>query len=101
MAMTPEAKTKKAIKKVLDEFQCYYIMPVTGGYGKQGAPDFIVCVPPGGEFFGIEAKAGKGKTTALQELNLKQIRDAGGIAAVIYEDDIDVLRQILHEIQIG
>jgi hypothetical protein len=86
MAITPEGKVKKQVRLVLDRLGAYYVMPVTGGYGKQGAPDFLVCYQ--GKFFGIETKAGKGKTTALQEMNLKHIRDAGGVALVVYEDDV-------------
>lgn len=93
MAMTPEKRVKVVVRKLLDELQAYYVMPVTGGYGTQGAPDFLVCHK--GRFIGIETKAGRGRTTALQELNLKRIREAGGVAVVVYEDDIDMLRKLL------
>ncbi len=93
MAETPEKKVKKKVRALLDELGAYYVMPVTGGYGSQGAPDFLVCLR--GKFVGIETKAGKGKTTALQDLNLQKIRDAGGVALVIYETDIEVLRHKL------
>ena len=94
MAMTPEGKVKKSVRQVLDRLGAYYVMPVTGGYGRQGAPDFLVCYQ--GKFFGIETKAGKGKTTALQELNLTKIRDAGGVALVVYEDDVKDLEATLN-----
>ena len=61
-------------------------MPVTGGYGNSGAPDFLVCL--NGKFIGIETKAGKGKTTLLQDLNLDKIRKAEGFALVIREEDV-------------
>ena len=93
MASTPESKVKKSVRQVLDRLGAYYVMPVTGGYGRQGAPDFLVCYQ--GKFFGIETKAGKGKTTALQELNLSQIRDAGGVALVVREDDVKNLLSLL------
>ena len=93
MAMTPEGKVKKAVRQVLDSVGAYYVMPVTGGYGNQGAPDFLVCHK--GLFYGIETKAGKGKTTALQELNHKKIREAGGVALVVRESDIEVLKTLL------
>lgn len=93
MAETPEKKVKKQVRALLDELGAYYVTPVTGGYGSQGAPDFLVCLR--GKFVGIETKAGKGKTTALQDLNLQKIRDAGGVALVIYETDIDKLKHIL------
>ena len=95
VAMTPEKKVKNGVRLVLDKLGAYYIMPVTNGFGKQGAPDFLVCLE--GKFFGIECKAGKGKTTALQELNLKHIREAGGIALVVYEHDVVNLQTMLVE----
>ena len=64
-------------------------MPVTGGYGSSGAPDFLVCWS--GLFFGIECKAGKNTTTALQDKNINDIRKAGGKAIVINEDNVDQL----------
>jgi len=93
MALTPEGKVKKQVRQVLDGLGAYYVMPVTGGYGKQGAPDFLVCHK--GLFFGIETKAEKGKLTALQELNLKKIIDCGGVALVVREDDVKYLPSLL------
>ena len=93
MATTPEGKVKKAVRQVLDGLGAYYVMPVTGGYGKQGAPDFLICHK--GLFFGIETKAGKGKLTTLQELNLKKIIESGGVALVVREDDVKYLPSLL------
>lgn len=93
MAATPEAKVKAAVRKVLTELGAYYVMPVTGGYGNSGAPDFLVCLR--GRFVGIECKAGKNKPTPLQEKNLHLIREAGGIALVVNEDNVGSLKQLL------
>ena len=95
MAQTPERKVKSAVREVLKGLGAYYVMPITGGYGNSGAPDFLVCLR--GRFIGIECKAGKGKTTALQERNLRQIKDAGGVALVVNEDDVDKLMSFLME----
>ncbi len=95
MAQTPERKVKSEVREVLKELGAYYVMPITGGYGNSGAPDFLVCLR--GRFIGIECKAGKGKTTALQERNLRQIKDAGGVALVVNEDDVDKLMSFLME----
>lgn len=94
MASTPEAKVKSAIRKILDTTKAYYAMPIGSGYGNSGVPDFLVC--HNGTFIGIEAKAGKGKTTALQEAHLQRIRDAGGTALVINENNLDELKELLH-----
>ena len=83
MPATPEVKVKKQIRKQLDELGCYYAMPIGTGYGNSGVPDFLVCMK--GRFVSIEAKAGKGKPTLLQEDNMRRIREAGGIALVINE----------------
>ena len=40
----------------------------------------------------IEAKAGKGIPTALQEKNMRDIKAAGGIATVVNEENLDWLR---------
>lgn len=93
LAATPEAKVKAAVRKVLTELGAYYVMPVTGGYGNSGAPDFLVCLR--GRFIGIECKAGANKPTPLQEKNLHLIREAGGIALVVREDNVGSLKQLL------
>ena len=92
--MTPEALVKKRIRKILEESKAYFAMPIGTGYGNSGVPDFLVCYQGG--FIAIEAKAGKGKTTALQESHLAKIRDAGGIAIVINEENIHALKGILN-----
>ena len=89
MATTPEGKVKKRVRQVLDSLGAYYVMPVTGGYGNSGAPDFLVCLR--GRFIGIETKAGKGKTTLLQDMNLDRIRKAEGHALVVRETDVESL----------
>ena len=94
MATTPEGKVKAKVKVILKELNAYYTMPVTGGFGTSGAPDFLVCFK--GNFVGIECKAGKGKPTALQEKNLHDIAQAGGQALVINEDNVlDLQRELL------
>jgi hypothetical protein len=87
--LTPEAKVKKKIRAVLDKCGAYYAMPVAGGYGSSGIPDFLICIK--GRFIAVEAKAGTNKPTALQLSNMQRIRDAGGSAIVINEQNVDQL----------
>ena len=89
MAQTPEAKVKEKIKKILKAHGAYFAMPMGTGYGNSGVPDFLCCV--NGKFLAIEAKAGKGVPTALQEKNLREVREAGGTALVVYENSMDWL----------
>lgn len=93
MAQTPEAAVKAAVKRILNAHEVYHFPPATGGYGRSGVPDIICCV--NGKFLAIECKAGKGTTTVLQDRELQAIKEAGGIAMVINEDNLDALAQVL------
>jgi Holliday junction resolvase len=63
------------------------------GFGRAGIPDIICCFQ--GKFIAIECKAGKGKTTALQDRELNAIRAAGGMAMVVNEDNLIELKEKL------
>ena len=93
MAATPEKKVKLACTSVLTKHGAYYFFPVTGGFGKSGVPDIIVCCR--GRFLAIECKAGKNKPTALQEAEMAKVRAAGGSTLVINEDNINELQEWL------
>ena len=93
MAMTPEGKVKAKVKKTLDMMGAYYFMPTTGGYGRSGIPDIIGCFC--GVFFAIECKAGKGKPTALQEREINRIRNGGGQAWLVNEENVEQLHDLL------
>ena len=91
--MTPEAKVKMAVKILLDYMGIYHFSPYMAGMGRSGIPDIIACY--NGKFLGIEGKAGKGKTTALQERELHAIDAAGGFTFVARETNINELREKL------
>lgn len=95
MAMTPEAKVKKKVKETLNDMGAYFLQPIGTGYGAMGAPDIVACYK--GCFIGIECKAGKGKTTALQEFNLKKIDTNGGLAIVINEVNVSQLMELIQQ----
>jgi len=92
MAATPEAKVKKKVKEILDQMGVYHFSPMQNGMGRAGIPDIIGCLE--GQFLGIECKAGKGTTTALQERELTRIQNAGGYALVVNEENINQLWEI-------
>ena len=89
---TPESKVKKQVVAVLKQYGAYYFYPVTGGYGRSGVPDIVVCWK--GRFIGIECKANGGVPTALQMKNLNEITEQGGVALLIDEDGIGVLKML-------
>lgn len=95
MADTPEKLVKNKVTALLKRYGAYYFYPVTGGYGMSGVPDIVACY--NGCFIGIECKAGKNKPTELQQQNLERIKDNGGYALVINEDNIHELEKVLHE----
>lgn len=91
--MTPEKKVKNAVVTLLKKHNAYCFYPVAGGFGSAGIPDIVACYM--GRFFAIECKAGKGKTTALQDRNIAQIKDAGGFAIVVNEENLIEVQEIL------
>lgn len=90
---TPEGKVKDKVAKILKQYGVYYFFPVTGGFGMSGIPDIICC--HNGRFIAIECKAGKNKTTALQDAHLARIRAAGGVAVVINEENVNGLAETI------
>jgi len=97
MANTPEAKVKTAVRKLLDTMGIYHFMPPANGFGRAGIPDIIGCMD--GHFIAIECKAGKGKTTALQDRELNLILNAGGTVFIAREHNIPDLELLLKEKQ--
>jgi hypothetical protein len=97
MAQTPESKVKDKIKAILNRRNVYWVMPIGTGFGNAGVPDFLCSVPPHGRFLAIEAKANGGKTTALQEKHLAEIRDTGAEALVVDENNYFELEGLLED----
>ena len=96
MAQTPEAAVKAAVRKILNSMDVYHFMPPGNGFGRAGIPDIIGCMD--GKFIAIECKAGKGKTTALQERELIAICNHGGFTFIAREDCLDELKQLLEKL---
>ena len=88
-----EKWVKQQVVKMLKERHVYYFFPVAGAYTSIGVPDIVACIK--GRFVGIECKAGNNRPTELQLRNLEDIRDNGGVALVVNENDLEVLKQRL------
>lgn len=78
---TPEGKVKAKVKQLLTAYGAWFFMPVSGGFGRAGVPDFIGVHR--GLFFAVETKALGGKTTRLQDIEMRKIREAGGVCFVV------------------
>lgn len=91
--MTPEAKVKASVVKLLKKYEVYYFFPATHGFGRSGVPDIICCLE--GNFLAIECKAGNNKPTALQEREMQRIANAGGDTFLINEENLHTLESYL------
>jgi hypothetical protein len=94
MAKTAEGKVKDAVVKILKQYNAYYFFPVTGGFGRSGVPDIVVCYE--GRFIGIECKAGTNKPTALQFAELAKIDKAKGVSMVVNEQNVSWVMHTLN-----
>lgn len=98
MAATPESKVKAKVKKILaDRERWGYIWtnwPVPGGYGRSTV-DCLGVIH--GLAFAIETKAPGGKPTALQQLEIERLREAGAEVFVI-DGDTSELEQWLTDV---
>lgn len=108
--MTPEGKVKQKVKAILKKQGCWYFLPVSNGMGKHGIPDVIACVPVTitkdmvgkevGMFVAIETKAGdKEDATARQQLQMREIRKAKGIAVLINWTRIPKLESFINKLR--
>lgn len=94
MASTPEAKVKDKIKKIIKDAGGYYALPVMTGMAQNGTPDILACIK--GTFLGIEAKAGRGKVTKIQVVQLRKIDAAQGLAVVVNEKNLDAFKELVN-----
>jgi Holliday junction resolvase len=74
-----EQTIQSAIIKWLEKEGFYVIKTIT--CNKAGVPDIIACAP-GGLFVAIEVKTPTGRVSKLQEVHVRKINNAGGIAFI-------------------
>lgn len=92
--MAQEKQYENKIKKYLKERGAWLIKYWGGAsFTKSGVPDILACV--NGYFVGIEVKAENGRPSNLQIYNIKKIREADGIAFVLYPNDWDMFQNII------
>lgn len=95
MTSKPETRLRNSILKRLEAERPGYWRHCHGNvFTPSGIPDIWGCYR--GLFFGFEVKTpGGGDATDLQEFNLNQIRQSGGVAAVIRS--YDEARELIDE----
>lgn len=94
--MAEEKNFENKIKKYLDEKKIWYVKYFANRNTKRGVPDILACI--GGHFVAIEVKASKGKPSPLQVWNVEKIREAGGIALIVYPSGWDNLKTLIDEL---
>ena len=78
--MAREKNIENSIKRYLKSKGAYYFKHHGNQFSQVGVPDIISCYK--GRFIGIEVKNEIGKTSPLQDVNLKMINEAGGIGII-------------------
>lgn len=89
----PEKSYELQIRKFLDSLNAWHLKTFSSGVQRAGVPDLLCCV--NGYFVGIEVKSDTGKPSALQVWNIEKIREAGGIAMVLYPKDFDKFKSLM------
>lgn len=94
-----EKDFEKKVKKFLSDQGCWVLKTWSNGVQREGVPDLLVCC--NGYFIGIELKAANGHPSELQKWNIKQIRNSGGIAIVLYPDQFEDFKTMVEQIRFG
>ena len=93
-----EKDLETKVKALLNSEGCWWVKYWGGGaYTKAGVPDLLVCCE--GVFLGVELKAARGRPSELQIHELHKIRDSGGLAILLYPDDLSVFKNLIHAIK--
>lgn len=93
--MSEEGQLKTEIRKYLTGIGAFW-SNIQGGPGsKPGDPDIVVCYK--GHYIGLEAKAHRGVQSPIQKRRMDEIRDAGGIYAIVRS--LDDVKEIMESIE--
>lgn len=76
-----EKNIENKIKSYLKSKGAYYVKYFGNAFSQVGVPDILVCYK--GRFIGLEVKNETNKTSPLQDINIENIKRAGGYATVV------------------
>lgn len=88
-----EKDFENQVKAFMKARGIWYVKTWSNGIQRKGIPDIIACV--NGYFVGIELKAENGIPSELQKWNIKEIRKSGGIAIVLYPDQLEDFKTMI------
>ena len=95
--MKEKTITNQILKYLKTEPECFAFKEHGGLYGVSGLPDIICCYK--WKFMAFEVKTEKGKLSKLQEITIKRINEAGGMAVKVtsLQEVKDVLKGVMPE----
>ena len=91
--MGAEKNFENKVKAFLKNQGCWVLKTWSNGVQRSGVPDLLVCCD--GYFLGVELKAESGKPSDLQLWNIEKIREAGGIAIVLYPNRYEHFQKLI------
>jgi len=83
-----EQLIQRDIIKYLESIGCYVIKTIATN--RSGVSDLICCLPLKDKesiFLALEVKKKGGKVSKLQEVHIRKVKEAGGVAKVVYSLD--------------
>lgn len=96
--MAEEKRFENRVKKFLEDEGCWFVKYFANSFTKSGIPDILCCC--NGSFVAIEVKAPNGKPSELQKWNIQKINLAGGIGVILYPDQFDDFKKLIHELNV-
>lgn len=84
--MQPEAVFSSKFRKRVEALPKTWAAKIVMS-SKSGTPDWLLCV--NGKFIGVELKMRGNGPTKLQQYQIKEIKNAGGLAIVVYHDTLE------------
>mgnify|MGYP004477218787 CR=1 FL=1 len=95
--MKEKTITNQILKYLKSEPECFAFKEHGGIYGVSGIPDVICCYK--GKFVAFEVKTLQGKLSKLQEIMIKRINNAGGMAFKVtsLQEVKDILKGVVPE----
>ena len=97
--MAQEKNFENRLKKFLEDEGCWFVKFFANAFTKTGVPDLLVCC--NGYFVAVEVKAQNGRPSELQKWNIKKINESCGIGIVLYPDQFDDFKNLIHSLNDG
>ncbi len=94
--MGAEKDFEKKVKDYIKSKNCWGVKFFANKFTKSGIPDLLTCI--NGYFVSVELKALNGKPSELQLYNQKQIRNARGIAIILYPNQFSQFKKMVESL---